>query len=117
MTYQEMIAQAKEAKKAKKLGTEIVKLKTAGDKIVGLYVSKKLLTQKKKMEPAFSYTFETDTGRVETVFGGAFDKTIGEQLIEGNIYEIVFTGQKQLDGNRRVNIFDVITLEYVVEQG
>ena len=107
MTYAEQYAQAKESHGVKEISYMAKKLKE-GDSVLGRYITRELIASKKDNMPDFyRYDFDTDEGVQGYLFAGSFDKTTGEMMEENHIYCVTFVGQRKLDKNRTVNVFEV----------
>lgn len=58
-----------------------------------------------------SYLIETDDGVVSCVLGTYTDTQIKDLVKVGSLIAIIFQGKKELDDERKVNIFDVDIIE------
>ena len=74
-----------------------------------MFLGRELVPAKKKGFPdSYSYKWDATDG-IETCFlSSAFDKTDGERLVEGNLYEITYIGKRAISEGRTLKEYEVI---------
>ena len=58
------------------------------------------------------YIFDTDEGLIQTTLGASIDlqQERSNILITGNVYEIIFIGEKDISGGKRLKQFNISEL-------
>lgn len=107
MSYAEMAAKAKKDGAMKQLTVEIKSWKNPDDSLIGRLESVSDFTGGKFEKSCKQYLFETDSGMVTTLFGGATDKQLEGEELTGKVLQVIFKGQDEIEGGRKVNKFDI----------
>lgn len=107
MSYKDLAKEAFEQKTAHELTPEFFQFKEEGDNIVGRFLSKSEVTSSTNKGVYNEYLFDTDDGAIHFHCGAQFDSKVGVVLVQGKIYQITFTGKRDIGSGRRVNNFTV----------
>lgn len=113
MGYSDIVRKALEEKKAKDISFTIFKFENPGDTLTGEMVGFDKITIPKPdgtgESEVFQYRILTDDGPVSTVLGFSGDKSIKDNDVRnGDVLSITYTGQKELDKGRRVNLYNIV---------
>jgi hypothetical protein len=112
-TFKERMAKAKAAKQTEDISFNIYKFEDEGDSIVGELLAAGRIKIKnpdptKDDNEVIQYRILTDDGPVCVVLGVSGDKSIEDNKVKkGDVLEITYQGQKELDKGRRVNLFGI----------
>jgi len=112
-TFKERMAAAKAAKETEDISFNIYKFEEIDDSVCGELLSSGKIKIKnpdptKEDNEVMQYRILTDNGPVCVVLGVSGDKSIDDSKVKpGDILEITFQGQKDLDKGRRVNLFSI----------
>ena len=107
MSYAEQVAKAKKEGSMKQITVEIMSFKNANDTLIGRLQEVSDFTGGKFEKACKQYLFETDSGLVTCLLGGATDKQLEDKELTGKILMIIFKGQDEIEGGRKVNKFDI----------
>lgn len=110
-TYSNAYKQAKEKGKVNTATFQIHSWQSDGDTLIGRVKSIKPFEGGKFETPVNQYLIETDEGLRSTILGSWTDTQLESTSIAGKVVCIVFTGRKDLEDGRKVNIFDIEILE------
>lgn len=105
--YKAMYAAAKSAGKLKRPTYRIHTWKEDSAILVGRVKAITLFTGGKFEQAANAYLIDTDEGVVSCVLGNYTDAQIKDLVKVGSLVAIIFQGKKELEDERKVNIFDV----------
>ncbi|NVM22327.1 MAG: hypothetical protein HWN68_11175 [Desulfobacterales bacterium] len=105
--YEEMYKEYEKAGGVETLTPQFVEFKKEGQSVLGAYISSADIQGKIGEGTYKQYVFNTDKGLVKFAMGNATDREVFPQLIVGDIYHVVFQGQEDIGGGKRVNKFKV----------
>ncbi len=111
MGYKEQFDEAMASGKATELTVGIVKFTEEGQMLTGRLLSTRDFSEGDFEQNALCYLLDTDIGRQSCVLGSATDKQIADSIAVGDVIRIVFHGQIEIEGGRRVNKFEVLKLD------
>ena len=108
MGYKEQFEKAKKAKMADKINPVFKKFEKVDDTIVGMFMAKSSVGSNKDEDGQTynQYLFSTDEGPVKFHLGSVADGEIGAQLVEGNVYAVIYKGKEKISSTRSVNKFE-----------
>jgi len=105
-TYSEEYLKAKEKGKTTQVSIEIHTWDTEGQELIGKLIDVLKFEEGKFDTEVKKYVIETDHGRISTVLGAATDKRM-EKVKAGDMLYIKWKGQKEIQGGKHVNLFDI----------
>jgi len=114
-TFRDMAAEAVKAKTGRSLTPNYLEWKEKGQDMVGVFISKTEIVSSAGDGSYNQYLFQTDEGNVKFHLGRAADSEVGEVFRPGIIYSIIYKGQEDIGGGRRVNKFDILEIGPVGE--
>ncbi len=107
MGYQDLANESHKNGFTKQITTEIVSFKNPEDSLIGKLLEISDFTGGKFDTSCKQYLFDTDTGLKTCLLGGATDKQLEKQDLKDKVLIIVFKGQDEIEGGRKVNKFDI----------
>jgi len=105
--YKAMYEKAKKAGKLMRPTYRIHTWKEDSAVLIGRIKEINLFTEGKFEQSANAYLIETDDGLVSCVLGSYTDTQIKDTVKVGSLVAIIFQGKKELEDERKVNMFDV----------
>jgi hypothetical protein len=111
MSYTKQFEEAKKAGKIKDLTPEYIEFKEKGTTVCGVLVSSNPVQSTLSEGSYNQYLMETDQGLIKFALGAAADRELENVLFKGGLYSITFLGKEDIKGGRRVNKFQVHTIE------
>ena len=111
MGYREHYAEVKKAKTGRKLSAKYIEWTEKGQQIVGRLLSRNPVDSSMGSGTYFQYLWDTDDGLVKCALGKATDGEAGALMMRGGVYSIIYEGQENLKGGRKLNKFEIIELE------
>lgn len=121
-TYEDIYQESKSAGTLKNVSPVLFEFHKKGEALIGRFRGKKEVISKAYRTPFGVYTFDTDAGLVNAVFGASMDQNEGQLLEVGHIYRILFEGKVKLEGRSDMNTYVVEEIivneeEVVSEEG
>lgn len=104
--YDQMREAAGKNRKTTKINPTYVEFKKEGRMVLGEFVSTSTIIGSEDKE-YLQYLFLTDAGPVKFHCGAVFDGEVMPLMEPGQVYEVIFEGQEEIKGGRRVNKFTV----------
>lgn len=106
-TYNDLYEESKAHGALKNVSPVQFEFHKKGDALIGRFRGKKEVISVAYKSPFGVYTFDTDEGLVNAVFGASMDQNEGQLLEVGHIYRIVFEGKVKLSGRSDMNTYSV----------
>ena len=107
MSYKDMYIEACGRGEVERVTPTYFEFVNKEDSLVGEMVSFSIIRSGLNEGEYNQYIFNTDDGLVKFALGGATDREVAPLLSRGCVYHIVYLGQEELKGGKRVNKFDV----------
>jgi hypothetical protein len=106
-SYKKKYEQAKKGKYLKICTATFQEWNKPEELIVGKFISFNKVPSQRGLGEFNIYLFETDEGNVKFTLGAVTDAEVEKVLISGKVYAIVYKGQEDIAGGKRVNRFEV----------
>ncbi len=107
MKYTDIYKEAAASGQTKQLIAQYFEFKEKGVGFVGKLIGVQAVTSKLGGDTYNQYLFETDDGLTKCSLGRAADGEVGVVMKIGGIYSIIYLGQEDIGGGRRINRFDI----------
>lgn len=116
-TYQEAYEKAKADGRLTRKTSRIHTWKGESSVLIGKVKAIKPFTGGKFDKEVNSYLIETDDGLISTIMGSYTDTQLAEFDLIGKTIRIEYEGKKELEDDRKVNLFNVDILETEASNG
>ena len=107
MDYEAVYEKAREEGKVENMTPVYFRFDEPGVMFVGEYVGSNSVAGRLSDQGYNQYLFKTNDGLIKCAMGHVFDLEVGETLVKGDIYAIMYEGTEKLQGGKRVNKFKV----------
>lgn len=111
MSYKHMFEDESNVSSVTKISVDQFKFTDQTPELIGKVEKIEDFANKKfSKNPAKRYTFDTDDGKKTVILPQNFNIQYGDVLKPGVVARIIYKGQKQLSGNKRVNMYEVFVI-------